>query len=371
MDNLTHTLFGATLARTPLGRAGRGTTAALLIASNAPDIDIVSAARGSVSYLHWHRGPTHGPLGVIGLGLLSALLVWAGDRYVVAPRQQSAEKTASFAALGVVSLIAVALHIAMDLPTSYGTRLLSPFDWHWYAFDWLPIIDVYLLVILAVGLLFGTVAKGKAPARRMTALVLVLMGVNYGLRAFTHHQAIAQVAAAFGPRLPPACEGRSSGSIGPLDVWPEGARSRASAPCLIRIAAVPTFGSPFRWRLIAQMSNAYELHDVDVLDMRFAGGDDGRERIYRTSVRYPNVWTPAVTEAARTETARIFLGFSRFPAARSYVDPAGTATVRWSDMRFAGGLFAVAEPSRRPDPFNVFVKLSPTGEVLEEKLGQD
>src|SRR5438034_4462373 len=78
MDNATHTLFALTLARTPLGRAGRGTAAALVIASNIPDIDIVAGARGSVSYLAWHRGPTHGLLGVIGLGLTTAGLVWLG-----------------------------------------------------------------------------------------------------------------------------------------------------------------------------------------------------------------------------------------------------------------------------------------------------
>ena len=32
MDNLTHTLFGLTLSRTPLGRAGRGVTTALVLA---------------------------------------------------------------------------------------------------------------------------------------------------------------------------------------------------------------------------------------------------------------------------------------------------------------------------------------------------
>src|SRR5580704_5225111 len=82
MDNLTHTLFAVTLARTPLGRAGRGTTAALILASNAPDIDIVAAARGGVSYLAWHRGPTHGPLGIAGLGLIAAGLAWLGRRAV-------------------------------------------------------------------------------------------------------------------------------------------------------------------------------------------------------------------------------------------------------------------------------------------------
>ena len=47
LDNLTHSLFGLTLARTPLGRAGRGTTAALLLASNAPDIDVIVTAGGA------------------------------------------------------------------------------------------------------------------------------------------------------------------------------------------------------------------------------------------------------------------------------------------------------------------------------------
>src|SRR5215467_103326 len=75
VDNLTHTLFGLTLARTPLGRAGRGVTTALVLASNAPDVDIITTVRGGASYLQWHRGPTHGPLGIIALGLLTAALV--------------------------------------------------------------------------------------------------------------------------------------------------------------------------------------------------------------------------------------------------------------------------------------------------------
>src|SRR6185436_7920933 len=80
LDNVTHSLFAATLARTPLGRAGRGTTTALVLASNAPDIDIVTTAGGALKYLEWHRGPTHGPIGVIGLGLITAGLVVAGLR---------------------------------------------------------------------------------------------------------------------------------------------------------------------------------------------------------------------------------------------------------------------------------------------------
>src|SRR5881296_9277 len=100
MDNVTHTLFAATLARTPLARAGRGTTAALILASNAPDIDIVALARGPANYLKWHRGPTHGPLGLVGLSLLSAAIIWIGrtlyDRRRAPHRPADEECNASF-----------------------------------------------------------------------------------------------------------------------------------------------------------------------------------------------------------------------------------------------------------------------------------
>ena len=124
MDNLTHTLFALTLARTPLRRLGRGTTAALVLSSNAPDIDIVAATRGAASYLAWHRGPTHGPLAIVGLGALVACLAFVGARF---GRKKS--RAATWMALAAVSGLGVTTHVLMDLPTVYGTRLLSPFDW--------------------------------------------------------------------------------------------------------------------------------------------------------------------------------------------------------------------------------------------------
>ena len=103
MDNITHTLFAITLSRTPLGRAGRGTLGALVIASNAPDVDIVAAARGSASYLEWHRGPTHGVLGMVGLGVATAGVVWAArhgiDRRRPAGRSPASDSNASFGML--------------------------------------------------------------------------------------------------------------------------------------------------------------------------------------------------------------------------------------------------------------------------------
>src|ERR1700674_1982005 len=128
MDNLTHTLFALTLARTPLARAGRGTTAALVLASNAPDIDVGAAIRGTDAYLRWHRGPTHGPLGIVALGLLVAAIVRLG--VPVLDKSKEEEGVATWPMLVAVSIIGVLCHVLMDFPTSYGSRVLRPFDWH-------------------------------------------------------------------------------------------------------------------------------------------------------------------------------------------------------------------------------------------------
>ena len=46
MDPLTHTLVGASLAATRLGRTTRRATAALVIGVNLPDIDVLSYVNG-------------------------------------------------------------------------------------------------------------------------------------------------------------------------------------------------------------------------------------------------------------------------------------------------------------------------------------
>jgi inner membrane protein len=376
MDNLTHTLFGATLARTPLGRAGRGTLPALIIASNAPDVDIIAALGGGTkTYLAWHRGPTHGPLGVIGLGLATAAVVWIG-RAAIDRRGRdrktdvSSSSDAGFAMLACLSMIGVVLHVLMDLPTSYGTRILSPFSWRWFAFDWLPIVDIYLMMALVAGLIIGELTKTSQ--RRLAAIVLAVMAANYGLRAVAHAQAVTLAPRLFGQRFGQPCDPGAATVERALAAWPRADRSATSAPgrtCLVELAAVPTFISPFRWRVIAQLSNGYELHDIDVLDLRAHSEFTGSGSFWRRTVRYPNQWTPPTFVAATAPAAAVFLGFSRFPAARTFAEPSGTTIVRWTDMRFVAGPSARDEP-RPPNIFNVVVQVDPSGRIVREEIGK-
>ena len=128
LDNLTHTLVGVTLVRAGLGGRVTGATAVIIVASNIPDADIVTALNGGVAYLAAHRGPTHGPIGVLLLALLSALLVTAVHAVLARRRPDAGTGGAGqlrFLPLAGVALAGTTLHVLMDLPTSYGTRIPS------------------------------------------------------------------------------------------------------------------------------------------------------------------------------------------------------------------------------------------------------
>jgi hypothetical protein len=237
----------------------------------------------------------------------------------------------------------------------------------------MPIVDVYLVAALFAGLLFGETSQ--AARRRNAAIVLFLMAANYGVRAVARHEAIVLAPRVFGPLMPQPCDpGRSDHPL--LVRWPQtGTASFSTAAggasrCLVDLAAMPTFLSPFKWRLIARLSNAYELHDVDILDAALRRPAEAGRAPWRLTVRYPDQWTPLVRAAAAAPVAQTFLGFSRYPAARWIADPkTGVVTVRWTDMRFAGGM-ALDQRAGRGNLFGATVRVDSEGAVVSEQLGQ-
>jgi hypothetical protein len=135
------------------------------------------------------------------------------------------------------------------------------------------------------------------------------------------------------------------------------------------MAAMPDFWSPFRWRLIAQLSNAYEVRDVNLLDTVFRT-QAGAGAMWRLTLRYANQWNLAVVRAAGTRVAQAFLGFSRFPAARSFVDRDGITTVRWTDVRFSAGPRPPGVPNDSiANLFTAAVRIAADGQILDARLG--
>lgn len=329
---------------------GGGATAALLVASNIPDIEVLTTITGGrVAYLAAHRGPTHGPAGLI-LAAGTAAAVWGVQRL-----RGRRPADATFASLLGVSAIGVLGHILMDFPTSYGTRVLSPFSEAWYGVDWMPIIDVILLVIMTAGL----VATRLRPARRaaIAAVVLLLGAADYAGRATLHAAAEARAVT-----LMESQRGSPDETAVPRGVFSYlGRARRAGLP-----AALPTTGSPFRWRLVVPARSGYLVTEVNLRDPAPAW----QEAAQSTGVWFPDDAGPLVERAASARLARVFLNFSRFPSAEIVTHANGDLTVHWYDLRFAERRAPVGHDRREhSSPFGAWVRLSPHGAVMAQGLG--
>jgi hypothetical protein len=275
------------------------------------------------------------------LALATAALVWLAQR--IRGRRAGA---ASVPALAAASVTGVVGHIAMDLATSYGTRVLSPFRETWYGVDWLPIIDIYLWAVLA-GLLAAGITR-PTWRRRLAIAALALTAGNYALRAGAHQTALRE-AVTIETRAVSGSTPRAHVTFRYL-----GPDEPAALP-----AALPTAGSPFRWRLITRVPNGFEVLEIDLLRRNGAGD----------AIVFPDDRSPIVERAARAPIARTFLAFSRFPSAEAMTHRNGDVTVHWYDLRFAERVLAPADGRAHTSPFGAWVRLSPTGSVVGQGLG--
>ncbi|REJ76602.1 MAG: metal-dependent hydrolase [Acidobacteria bacterium] len=146
MDPIAHTLVGATLARTRLGRGVPLATTTLVIAANLPDVDVAAYFWGSDVALGFRRGLTHGPLGLLLLPPLLVLVLAAWQRW------RDPSTPAPFAQLTVLAYLGALTHPALDWLNTYGVRLLMPFDDRWFYGDVLFIVDPWFWLILGAGL---------------------------------------------------------------------------------------------------------------------------------------------------------------------------------------------------------------------------
>lgn len=158
MDPLTHTLVGANLSSTRLGRTTPLATAALVVGANLPDVDAILYFTGhSDLALGFRRGWTHGVLAIFVLPLLQAAVLVAygrARRLPVSPRW-----------LFMLSFVAVLTHPALDWLNNYGMRWLMPFRGTWFYGDSVFIMDPLLWIVLGAGWLIG-----RRPTRTLIAL---------------------------------------------------------------------------------------------------------------------------------------------------------------------------------------------------------
>jgi inner membrane protein len=305
MDSLTHTLTGIALSEAGLKRKTRLALWALIIGSNLPDIDIVSAIGGRADYLKYHRGITHSLLGLTVLAGLLALCLWLMGRGRIA-KKNAPPLHAKW--LWIICWIATGLHVLMDYTNSYGIRPWLPFSGRWVAADIMPIVDPYLLVILVLGLGIPVVlrlvseevgAKSRPSAAARTGAIFslcCLLGI-WGIRGLAHRRAIGMLNANdYGQETP------------------------------LRTGAFPSAINPFDWMGVVETRSSYYLLSANAL----AGGVSAydAEPLLKPSP------SPALAAARKARTAKIFLSFARFPWA-TVLDAENGYTVYFRDLRFA------------------------------------
>lgn len=300
MDPLTHTATGLFLSRIGLKRWTPLATPILLLAANAPDIDIVTTAGGSISYLHYHRHLTHSLAAMPLMALGTVALVWLFGR-----KQKIRWMGAFFAAL-----IAVASHLLLDLTNVYGIRLFLPFSARWLRLDLTHIFDlwiwgVFLLCIAApfLGRLVGSEIASHNTQQPLhgrgfawVALLFLLL-YNCG-RGVLHTRAVTEL---------------------------ESRIYEGTTP--VRSLAVPGPANPWSWKGVVETSDSYAVDTVDLL---------GEFDPTHATVYHKPTPDPAIEAAERLPAFQEFLRFAQFPLWR--VLPSSEMengkTVEVIDLRF-------------------------------------
>lgn len=294
MDNLAHTLAGAALGQAGLKRRSGLGMATLMIAANLPDLDALALLVGES--IAWRRGWTHGPVGLLILPLLLVAIMVGFDRW------QARRGTRPAARLPVrpgwllgLAYIGIVSHPLMDWLNVYGIRWLMPFSDRWYYGDTLFIIDVWLWIMLALGVWLSRRREKRgtaAPARPaliallLTAAYTALMGA--GGRAAEHHAEEAIIA--------------------------------SGLPRPTRILASPPPLDPFSRRIIFESGDSYGFGD-------FRWTPAPRFTLEPELVP-TNMADPAIAEAAKlSKGVADMLIWSRFPFARIERSSQGTEVV--------------------------------------------
>lgn len=306
MDNLTHTLTGLILSRAGLNRLHPKAHWILMLAANAPDVDIVTAVAGAQTYFALHRGPTHALLFMPLVALLPVLIV----------RLLRRKESFSWARAFLLSMIGIGSHLLLDLTNAYGIRLFLPFSDAWPALDITNVIDPWIwtaLIGAAVWPLLSRLVSSEIGGRPASGSGLAKAALCFILlydvtRWFLHRQAV----------------------LLQQDVLYNGQQAR-------RVIAMATAASPFRWKGIVETNSSWVLQDVQI----GREPDPGAARIL-----YKPETSEAIEAARRTDAFQILGGFSRTFSLRATPtsDPdEGSIRVEGVDLRFGFTAEAVVD----------------------------
>lgn len=325
MDNLTHGLLGLAIGalRKPDGLRGgeppggrwawvrtpratsptdRAVLLASVIAAELPDLDNFWPEPDAVLHaLRAHRGLSHA---------LLVAPVWA---LVAAGLGCLLFRRARFAPVFGFSILAVVIgHLAADLWTGWGTRLLLPFSDQRLSLDFAAVIDPFLTLPLLIGAIWAW--RRRTQWRQALVLGLVISSAYLGFRVASRVVLLDRVAGAY----------------------PE-ARD---------IEVFPAFFSATGWRYVAVLEDGYAAGKVSLLG---APLQQGRHELS----------APLPEAAEDNATVWEALEWARIPLTRAVPREEGRVEIRVADLRYHMG----GEPT-----LEFVILLAPDGSTLDATL---
>ena len=284
----------------------------MLLAAEAADCDVLWDLKGSTAALQHHRGITHSFIGVPFMAAATLLGVYVLHRLWLGRRKpRPGYPPVRWGLLYWLALLAALSHLLLDYTTAYGIRLFEPFNYRWYSWDIMFIIEPVMLGALILGLampwFFGLInqevgARSKGPRGQAGAIfALTCVVVLWGYRDFQHRRALNAMSA----------------------VTYNGATAT-------RVAAYPYIIDPYRWLGVVETKDFFQ--SLPVNSSKPEVDPSGEARTY-----YKPEETPVSQAAKASYFGRVYLDWAVFPVVETQAIESGFKgyVADFIDLRYA------------------------------------
>jgi inner membrane protein len=333
-------LTGACLGRSGFNRKTALATVTMVFAAEAADVDVVWSFKGSIAALQHHRGITHSFAGVPFMAAAVLGLVWLchyfRNRKSIAKVKPPSSPPVRWGFLYFCALLAALSHLLLDYTTAYGIRLFEPFNYRWYSWDIVYIVEPLMLLALIAGLaipgLLGLIsqevgARSKAPRGRAGAIAaLICVVIIWGMRDYQHRRALTALNSFMYQQEQP-----------------------------LRVGAYPYMINPFRWHGVVEARDFFETVPVNS-----QGPDVDNEAGIQF---YKQPQAAAILAAERSYFGGVYLDWAVFPYVRQEENPEDHPgyLVEFQDLRYT-------YPGTRRTPLGGYVLLDPELRVADEGM---
>jgi inner membrane protein len=346
MENLAHTLLGLSFAKGGLERATPLATTALVISSNLPDIDVLWRLEGgTVSYLEYHRGFTHGFVGLaVVAAALTLALMFIDRRFRL--RRDPFRRPLRPVRIFLLAYLGGLGHSFMDFTNVYGVRPLLPFSSRWLYGDLAFVVDPWIWLILGSAVVWLTTTDAARTFFWLVIGVIAALIVALALRQPYDSQmltvpttarvvwfvGLAAIVAGTLFRWGGAGERLARYALFVLalyycGMWMAHGSAMKEAQNTLKVEGVvsmsvwPVLANPLMWQAAAKTGDAVYIRNIDLTN---------RQEQWR---ELPAL-EPALADALRrSNEGRVFLEFMRYGTANVEERSDGT-TVTLRDLRF-------------------------------------